>query len=210
MPAVTDEFIRERTADVTLRDGGHIRVRPIVPGDKARLAAGMRHLSPESRYRRFFSAVDELSSKALAYLTELDYDDHFAWGAIDLDDPLRPGVGVARYVRLTGDPTAAEVAVAVTDDHQRRGIGTLLLELVAISAREHGIERLVATVLSDNEPARALLRTLGATTRRAAGAGGAVEAEFPVPPPPEGIRDTSIFGLLRAAARGEVEVRPVV
>jgi hypothetical protein len=47
----------------------------------------MNRLSEESRYRRFFSPVKELSEKTLAYLTEVDYVDHFAWIAIAMDEP---------------------------------------------------------------------------------------------------------------------------
>ncbi|HET9443320.1 MAG TPA: GNAT family N-acetyltransferase [Acidimicrobiales bacterium] len=203
----SEDFVRARTADVTLRDGGHIRVRPVAPGDKERLVDGLRRLSPASRYRRFLAPTDHLSADALAYLTELDYHDHFAWGAVDLDEPGEPGVGVARYVRLRDDPEAAEVAVAVVDDHQRRGIGGLLLRLVAMSAREHGIRRLVATVMADNEPVREVLRDLGADYRLRTEQGRAV-IEVPVPEPTEEMAATSLFGLLRLAAGGDLEVRP--
>lgn len=180
-----------------------MRVRPVVPGDREGLAEGVRRMSLESRYRRFFSAVPELPDAALTYLTEIDYDDHFAWAAVDLDQPGAPGVGVARYIRLPDDPEAAEVAVAVADDHHRLGIGTLLLEAVALTAREHGIRRLVATVLSDNQAGRSVLRGLGATFRWDP-VGGVLRVEMPVPDGSQGIRDTRLYDALRAAAQGQV------
>jgi RimJ/RimL family protein N-acetyltransferase len=204
----SDELIRRHTVDVTLADGGRIRLRPVVPDDKDRLVEGLRRLSPESRYRRFLSPVTELSARELAYLTELDYDDHFAWGALDLDDPEQAGLGVARYVRLRDDPTAAEAAVAVVDAHQGRGIGTLLLQVLTMTAREHGIDRLVASAVSDNPPLQHLLRELGVTTRWDP-ASGCVRAEVPIPPSDQELRRSTLFELLRAAARGEVIVAPV-
>src|SRR5258708_40262776 len=94
------EFISQRTTDVTLDDGPRVRLRPIVPQDKAMLDDGFANLSDESRYRRFAGAVSKLTPALLAYLTEIDYTDHFAWVAFASGDPGRPGLGVARYVRL--------------------------------------------------------------------------------------------------------------
>jgi GNAT superfamily N-acetyltransferase len=204
---VSEQFVRDHTVDVTLPDGGRVRVRPILPGDKDRLADGFERLSPQSRYRRFFSAISELPDEMLAYLTELDYHDHFAFGAIDLDDPGQPGVGVARYIRLADDPAAAEVTVAVSDDHQRRGIGTVLLEAVAVTAREHGVERLVATVLADNEPVKAMLRDSGAVLHWDFDT-GTLRAELPIPPDGTNVRATRLFDALRAAGRGDIRLEP--
>src|SRR5437660_3402126 len=63
---------------VTLRDGVSIFIRPIDAGDKAALVQGFEKLSPESRYRRFFSPLSRLSERDLAYLTEVDHHDHEA------------------------------------------------------------------------------------------------------------------------------------
>ena len=204
---MSEDFVRDQSVDVTLADGGRVRVRPILPEDKRRIADGFERLSPQSRYRRFFSSLSELPDEMLAYLTELDYDNHFAFGAIDLDDPDEPGVGVARYIRLPDDPMAAEVTVAVNDDHQRRGIGTVLLDAIAVTAREHGIDRLVAYVLTDNEPVKAMLRESGAELRWDSDT-GTLRAEVPIPPAGTDVRSTRLFDALRAVARGDIDVEP--
>lgn len=70
-------------------------------------------------------------------------------------------IGIARFVRDADEPEAAEVAFAVVDDWQGRGVGRALVsELVAL-ARDEGIERFRASVASGNEPALALLRGAG-------------------------------------------------
>jgi hypothetical protein len=70
---------------VELRDGSEVRIRPIEPGDKRRLAEGFDHLSEESRYRRFLHPIKHLSLRDLAYFTEVDHRDHEALIALDPD-----------------------------------------------------------------------------------------------------------------------------
>ena len=106
----------------------------------------------------------ELTGEQLRHLTEVDAWDHFAWVAL-LRDPLgRPGsgIGVGRYVRLDDEPTVAEAALTVVDEYQGKGLGTLLLGLLAVAARAAGVARFRAYVLEQNEPVRDLLEALGA------------------------------------------------
>jgi hypothetical protein len=58
---IDEAFVRRRTVEVALRDGGMVRIRPITPDDKDHILDGFRRLSPESRYRRFLSPIDELT-----------------------------------------------------------------------------------------------------------------------------------------------------
>jgi protein lysine acetyltransferase len=67
-------------------------------------------------------------------------------------------VAVARLVRNPENPLAAEIAVAVGDCFQRRGVGTLLGDLLATAARDRGIRWLTATMAADNAPAHRLFR----------------------------------------------------
>jgi RimJ/RimL family protein N-acetyltransferase len=142
------ELLQVTTA---LPGGEVVHVRPIVPGDKAVLQDGMHRMSPQSRHYRFFSPVSELTDEQLRYFTEIDYHDHFAFGAF-IDDPAHPGIGVARYIRLRDEPGTAEFAVAVVDEWQGRGVGPLLLGAVVLAARHNGFERVVGEVLRDNGP----------------------------------------------------------
>jgi RimJ/RimL family protein N-acetyltransferase len=146
-----------------LRDGVPVRVRPVVPDDKALLQDAFHRLSPTSRYRRFMSAVKELSARDLERFTEIDYTNHMAWVAIDENAPGHPLLAVARYVRLPHEPETAEVAVAVVDSHQGRGLGTLLLGVLSRSAAGNGIRRFLAYVLPENAPMTQIFRDLGAT-----------------------------------------------
>lgn len=145
---------------VTLRDGSHARVRPIRPDDKQALVDGLERLSAESRYRRFLRPVTSLNERELKYLTEIDYTNHFAWVATDPDGTY--GYGVARYVRDAKDPEIAEAAVAIIDDQQGKGLGTILMRLLVATAREHGIKIFSGWVLGDNRQVLGPLERIGA------------------------------------------------
>lgn len=142
-----------------LPDGRRLIVRPVGPDDKALLQWGVEHLSPESAYRRFFSPKPRLTAAELRYFTEIDHRDHEALVAVLADDPATP-VGVARFVRLADDPCAAEAAITIGDPFQGQGVGRLLLRLLADAARDRGIGRFTATMLSDNVGARRLFSSI--------------------------------------------------
>jgi RimJ/RimL family protein N-acetyltransferase len=178
-----------------LRDGEQILVRPIRPDDREELAAGVRRLSPKSRYRRFFTPTSELSASELSYLTEVDHHDHEALVALEPDS--LHGIGVARFVRSREDPELAEVAVAVADSWQNRGVATVLLDRLTQRAREEGVHRFSAEILADNRPMLDLIDELGDVTMRNLDHGS---FEIEVELPPEGI-GAGLRESLRAAAR---------
>jgi RimJ/RimL family protein N-acetyltransferase len=145
----------------TLRDGTQILIRPIEPGDKARLSLALGRLSRETIRRRFFAAKPRFTSSELRYLTEVDGHNHIALVAVLPDDPDAI-VGVARCVRLPDRPDTAEFAIVVGDPFQGRGLGTLLARELAGAARAAGIRRFAATMLGDNDAVRRLMRTITA------------------------------------------------
>jgi acetyltransferase len=159
-----------------LADGLEVGLRPIHPDDRDALVEGFAGLSEHSRYHRFLTPMTHLSDRQARYLTEIDQVNHFAWGVgiRDGNGPLR-GIGVARYVREASDPSAAEIAVAIADPYQGRGIGTLLVRALAVVAETHGIERLTGFMLNEN---RAMARIFERIGSRFTNAGpGLVEAE---------------------------------
>ncbi len=144
---------------IELRDGASIRVRPIGPGDKPQLQRGFERLSGDSVYKRFLSPLTELRPMDLIYLTEVDHHDHEA--LIAFDEQTGEPVGVARYVRSATDPAAAEFAITVVDDWQRRGVGTELIRRLSDRARQEGVKRFTAVLLAENHEMRGLLEKLG-------------------------------------------------
>lgn len=186
---------------VRLKDGSLARVRPIRADDKDALAAGLDRLSKESRYRRFLRPVTRLNDRELAYLTEIDYTNHFAWVAADPDDDMN-GFGVARYVRDPKDPSVAEAAVAVVDDQQGKGLGSILVRLLIATALDNGITVFRGWVLGDNREVLGPLEKLGASRTPDH---GILRVEIPIGEMFEG---SSVQEILRAAAAGRIEPEP--
>jgi GNAT superfamily N-acetyltransferase len=183
----------------TLWGGDEVLVRPIRPDDKLGMVEAFERLSPDSRYRRFFSPTPRLTGKQLRYLTEVDHHGHEALLAVD--PRTRDGLGIGRFVRSSEDPTVAEVAVAVVDDWQGRGLATALLHDLSARARQEGISQFSASVLAHNEEALDLFRHV-ADARVTGTDGGIVELIMDIPEEgiPEALRHT-----VRAAASGDVE-----
>lgn len=169
-----------------LDDGGRVLLRRLRPEDGSALVAGFERLSPRSRFLRFFSAMPRLMPTVLEKLVDVDAADHVAIVAFDPDRPSDVGtddglgVGVARFIRSTDDPVAAEAAVAVIDEYHGRGIGRCLFETLEAVARDCGIERFEAEVLAENRPMRRLFRDTGGTIERVPGTSGVVRAVVPL------------------------------
>jgi len=100
------------------------------------------------------------SAALVDYLVDIDYVDHFAWTA--LAEGTYAGLATSRYIRIT--PDEAEVAFTTVDRYQGRGLGTFLLGALGVAATEAGIATLVAHVLSDNLPMRAVFAKADART----------------------------------------------
>ncbi|MBF8187365.1 GNAT family N-acetyltransferase, partial [Nonomuraea sp. K274] len=146
-------------ADVVLADGGTAHVRPIRPADADRLRSFYSRLSDESIYFRFFGPRPRLSDKEVERFTNVDYVNRVALIATIGTEM----VAVIRYDR-TG-PGEAEVAFLVEDAHQGRGVASVLLEHLAATARERGIEHFVADVLPANMRMMGVLRQAGYTAQ---------------------------------------------
>jgi RimJ/RimL family protein N-acetyltransferase len=149
---------------VHLRDGSQARIRPVRPEDKMRIQCGMKLLSAESRYLRFFNDAAELSPELLVYLTEVDQDNHVAWIAVNPAVSGEPGMGIARFVRLPEEPHTAEIALTVVDKFQGLGLGNALLNILFVRAEQLNVRTLRAIVLPDNYHIIHWLKRLGASS----------------------------------------------
>jgi acetate---CoA ligase (ADP-forming) len=181
-----------------LRDGGSILVRAIRPDDKDRLREHFHGLSNESIYFRFMGIKRELSDADLKRLTEVDFHDHVGLVATLSDGGRERFIGVGRYIRKP-DTKRAEVAFAVVDEHQGRGIGSALLEHLRRIAQVSGVEGFEAEVFSNNQRMLEVFAQSGFKVARSFDS-GTVHVHFPIGETPE-FRATSIARERAAAAR---------
>jgi acetate---CoA ligase (ADP-forming) len=167
---------RTYSAHEVLRDGGSIFIRAIRADDKDRLLDHFRHMSQDSIYHRFFGLKRSLTDQDLVRFTEIDFASHVALVAT-----LRTGsderfIGVGQYV--TSGPARAEVAFAVLDEHQGRGVGTVLLDHLGRVARAAEITEFQADVLGDNNRMLEVFAKSGFRVKRSTDA-GVVHLSFP-------------------------------
>jgi ribosomal protein S18 acetylase RimI-like enzyme len=141
----------------TARDDTAVGLRPLRTNERQLVARFYAGLSDESRRRRFLQPMPRLPQAMLRRLVDVDGRHQVAVVA-EVDGHC---VGIARWIALADEPGTAEVAVAVTDRYQGRGIGRLLVQALQPAAVRAGLTSLVHLVDPTNRPALRLLRSLG-------------------------------------------------
>ena len=164
----------EFEADVVLRTGGTLHLRPIRPEDQGRLCDFFRKLSAEASHARFFDLCSPENAARYSPVS-VDYEKEF--GVIG--ESAGEIVGVGHYFASRRRPVTAEVAFAIADSVQGRGIGTKLLEVLVAAARTHGIERFEADVLAGNNRMLEVFQAIGFSLTREVD-GGTVHLSFPI------------------------------
>lgn len=141
--------------------GTGFNVASLTPADRAHIQAGLKFMSHESIRNRFMGSKKEFTEKELDYLTSLDGVNHYALGVEEASGQHR-GVAVIRMVRSESEPAEAEVAITIIDEYQKMGLGSFLLDLIILAARERQISRFSFTFLPQNEGIVRLIRKKGA------------------------------------------------
>ncbi len=167
---VMDPTYRLIDTPIVTRSGTVLVTRLLRPDDDDLLLDLFAHLSPETRWRRFHSHIDNMDDSRLHQAAkDLAAVDNLTLGGAVLAILVHPEraeqeelIGVARLARDPATPTSpdAEAAVVVRDDFQKQGIGTALLARLTELARSMGINTLTATVQSDNARMLDVLRWL--------------------------------------------------
>ena len=157
-----------------LRGGGEYTVRPVHPDDAQMLQELVRGLSPESRYFRFVSSMEQLPPSMLARFTLIDYDREMALVAMhkqrvagddgEISETERI-IGVSRYI-TNPDQSSCEFSLLVADDFAGKGLGSRLMECIMDVARDRGLSEIVGLVLANNAGMLRLMRSLGFQIKR--------------------------------------------
>jgi acetyltransferase len=144
-------------------DGVRVRLRLARPSDTERVRAFLEGLSPETRHRRFFTAMPAIPEHVVRHFTYFDPRERLIVVAVTMVGASEHIVGLADVALLnTG---VAELAVVVDDDRQQQGVGKLLTEVIASLAARQGATHLEAELLEDNAAMLALMERLGRTVR---------------------------------------------
>jgi GNAT superfamily N-acetyltransferase len=168
----------------TLRDGTSITIRGIMPEDREELRRAFRETSAQTRYLRFLSVIGDLTETMLDYLTRVDQEDHVALVATVTSPDLKSerGIGVARVVRLEQESDVGEAAITVTDDMQKRGVGSALALEIERAARVRGIRHIRADVLEGNAVMRSILENAGARRVDSGDSAGTLSYDIAIEP----------------------------
>lgn len=142
-----------------LRDGTLVLIRPIGKDDGALERAFIERLSPESREYRFLGQV-KVSDDLVRGLTDVDYQRDMAFIALRHGAGEKREIGVSRFC-IAKDGQSCECAVAVSDEWQHKGLGTLLMRHLIEVARQRGIKRMVSVDMAGNVAMRKLAESLG-------------------------------------------------
>ncbi len=153
--SVSPTYPHEREADVVLRDGSTVHVRPVRVDDDVQIREFLKALSVESIGFRFFGAPD------LEWVThwsvDVDYADRFALVVVSGS----PSAIIAHAAYIRTGPDKAEVAFLVSDAWHGHGIATILLAHLAAIAELHGITTFTAEVLPHNHKMIEVFRESG-------------------------------------------------
>jgi acyl-CoA hydrolase/RimJ/RimL family protein N-acetyltransferase len=139
----------KEAASVRTVDGAELLLRPVSVADAERLQDFFYRMSDDSIYRRF------LCHRSVHHLPEMqrlaDLDDESSMGLVACVPASGEIVAMARY---DVDPATrlADIAFAVGDEWQGRGLGTELMRRMTTIARARGLRGFSADVLARNKP----------------------------------------------------------
>ena len=149
-----------------LRDGARVEIRALKPIDRDELHSAVGRMSDESLRRRFFAPKRYFSEREIDFFLNVDFVSHVALVAVLNVERRALIVGGCRYIVI--QPSVAEVAFAIDDAYQGRGLGGLLMKHLTAIARASALRQLVAEVLPENVAMLSVFKKTGLemTTKR--------------------------------------------
>jgi acetyltransferase len=149
----------------TMKDGNSVTIRPIRPEDEPLMVKFHETLSDHSVYLRYFCTLSlsrRVAHERLLRICFGDYDREMALVA-ERTDPLtgeRRIMAVGRLNKLHSR-NEAEVAVLVSDQYQKLGLGNELLRRVLQIARDEKLSQVSAEMLPDNIGMQIIMKRFG-------------------------------------------------
>ena len=154
------EYPEELEARRTTKTGLEVFMRPVRMSDEALLKELFYSLSEDSMYRRFISMRKDMPHERLQQFVVIDYTKEMVILALLQEGEKEKIVGIGQYSVHEASHTA-EVAFAVRDDQQNKGIGTTLLTYLTYLGKRRGLLGFTAEVLVENRPMLHLFEKMG-------------------------------------------------
>lgn len=151
IPGQRGRYPEEQEAWRTTRKGEPVLFRPVRISDEPLLQEFLYSLSEQSTYRRFISPRMDMPHERIQDLVIIDHLTETAILAVMGREDNEKVVAVGRF-NTDPETHTAEVAFAVRDDYQNRGLGTELLSYLTYLAKRQGLLGFTADVLTDNTP----------------------------------------------------------
>ncbi len=151
MPGNKGEYPEELETNRTTKTGMQITLRPVKISDETPIKDFFYSLSDQSLYRRFISTRRDMPHERLQEFVVIDYSQEMVILATTGSEGQEKVVGIGQY-GIGQDVHSAEVAFAVRDSDQNRGIGTELLNYLIYLGKRKGLLAFTAEVLYENRP----------------------------------------------------------
>ncbi|MBN1289086.1 MAG: GNAT family N-acetyltransferase [Actinobacteria bacterium] len=159
VPGKEGEYPEELERFRTISDGTEILMRPAKISDEPLIKDFFYSLSDKSNYRRFFTLMRYMPHKVLQDFVAVDYTKKMVILALLEEDEKETVIGVGQYAVL-GETRTAEVAIAIRDEYQNRGIGTALFKHLGLIAKREGLHGFSGDYIAENIAISRLVRKL--------------------------------------------------
>ncbi len=160
IPGKRGEYPEHLETYKTTLEGDPILLRPVKISDEPLLKDFFYSLSDKSIYRRFISSRKDMPHERLQDFVIIDYTKEMLILAIDQKGEMEVVLGVAQY-GIDEHSHTAEAAFVIRDDHQKKGIGTVLLQYLTTLAKRRGLLGFTAEVLLENSSMLHLFEKMG-------------------------------------------------
>ncbi|MCL2156290.1 MAG: GNAT family N-acetyltransferase, partial [Leptospirales bacterium] len=133
----------------TFKDGLELKIRPIRASDEDMMRRLFYKFSDESKYYRYFTHVKIMPHKNMQKYLSVDYEKIMSIVAVHQQGNMERIVAEARYAAYP-DGDVYEMAYLVDEEYQGKGIATFMADYLIKIAKDKGIKKLTASVLTQN------------------------------------------------------------
>jgi len=144
----------------TTETGLEILLRPVKINDESLLKDFFYSLSDASLFRRFISERKDMPHERLQDFVIIDYTKEMVILAVLKKGEKEEVIGMGQYGTNEATHTA-DVAFAVQDEYQNKGVGSEILTYLTFLAKRRGLLGFTAEVLRENQPMLHLFAKMG-------------------------------------------------